>query len=170
MSTTSNVYYYLYCYWCYAFTSISGSEAFPLFAMAAISNGGLGLNESNIGTVQTIGGLVFVIGQYTIFSWAMKTFGLVKSMRLGALFNNLYVLIPLALYIPTTATMISSSTTPTTSIIEGGDGASSSTTNWIQFGFLGLIMGITRISATVFSGGVSIGLNRSIDAIQRASM
>jgi len=76
-STSSNnnnvlMHYYFYSMWSYAFTSLASSETFPLFAMAASSKGGLGLDEAGIGFVQTIGGCIFVVGQYATFLFTKR--------------------------------------------------------------------------------------------------
>eukprot|EP00536_Pseudo-nitzschia_multiseries_P001141 jgi/Psemu1/250246/estExt_Genewise1Plus.C_140103 len=149
--TTSTVRYYFYSMWCYAFTSLASSEAFPLFAMTSTSKGGLGLDETNIGIVQTIAGSVFVLGQYSVFMHIKKRLGVLQAVRVGALYSNLLrILIPLGLYF---------------SPISGSD------YNWCQLGYLGLISGVAEIFGSIFMGCATIGSNACIEhSSQRASM
>ena len=154
-STWNNVRFYFYSMWCYAFTSLASLETFPLFAMTAISKGGLGFDETGIGFVQTIAGCVFVVGQYTAFTTIKRRFGLMQALRIGALCTNLLLLfIPLSLYFPT-----------------NGDDDNSNSKNWFQLGYLGLVCGTISIFGSIFMGCATIGVNRCIKhASQRASM
>ncbi|KAG7369034.1 major facilitator superfamily transporter [Nitzschia inconspicua] len=129
--------------WLYSFASVAQSEAFPLFAMAHPGQG-LGLRESSIGMVGTISGLIYCIGQYFTFSMMMNRFGLVRSLRYGALFANLpIIVIPLSLYIRS---------------------------GWTQIVLLSFLSGISMIFGSVYLGCNTIGANRSVDATSRATM
>jgi hypothetical protein len=134
---------FLTSYWLYSFASVAQSEAFPLFAMAHLGQG-LGMGESSIGMVGTVSGLIYCVGQYFTFSVMMNHFGLVRSLRYGALFANLPVIfIPLSLYMPS---------------------------GWTQIGFLSFLSGVSMISGSVYLGCSTIGANRTVDATSRATM
>uniref|UniRef100_A0A7S4AM18 Major facilitator superfamily (MFS) profile domain-containing protein n=1 Tax=Pseudo-nitzschia australis TaxID=44445 RepID=A0A7S4AM18_9STRA len=154
-STTSTVRYFFYSMWCYAFTSLASSEAFPLFAMASTKNGGLGLDETDIGIVQTIAGSVFVLGQYPTFTFVKKRFGLMKALKIGALCSNLFlVFMPLGLYFSPT-----------------NNNSSNHNHNWYELGYLGLVSGAIGIFGSIFMGCATIGVNGCIEhPSQRASM
>jgi hypothetical protein len=77
-----NTRQYLMSYWLYSFANVAQSEAFPLFAMAST---GLQMEESSIGLVGTLSGLVYCIGQYFIFSLMMKHLSLTQCLRYGSL-------------------------------------------------------------------------------------
>ena len=148
----SNLRRFFYSMWSYAFTSLASLETFPLFAIASTTRGGLGLDEISIGFVQTIAGVIFVLGQYKCFTLARKRFGLMKSLRISALTRSLLLLLfPMALYI---------SPEP-----------NGNRSNWYQFGFLGLVTGVIGILGSIFMGCATIGVNGCIkDVSQRASM
>jgi MFS family permease len=132
---------YLVSYWAIAFTSVCQQEAFPLFAMSHF--GGLGLEEKTIGIVGTLSGLMFCIGQYFIFTQAMKLFGLVRALRMGAFWGNVpVILMPFSLFM----------------------------TGWIQILYLSFITGTLMICGSVYLGCNTIGANRTVDSSQRAAM
>jgi MFS family permease len=134
---------FLMSYWLYSFASVAQSEAFPLFAMAHLGQG-LGMGESSIGMVGTVAGLIYCVGQYFTFSMMMNRFGLVRSLRYGALFANLPVIfIPCSLYM---------------------------SSRWMQIGLLSLLSGVSMISGSVYLGCNTIGANRTVDATTRATM
>lgn len=134
---------FLISYWLYSFANVAQSEAFPLFAMAHLGQG-LGMQESSIGMVGTVSGLIYCIGQYFTFSVMMKHLGLLKSLRYGALFANIpLIFIPFSLYMQT---------------------------GWVQIGFLSFLQGIAMISGSVYLGCNTIGANRTVDSSTRATM
>lgn len=132
---------FLISYWVYSFASVEQNEAFPMFAMVHLGRG-LGMGESSIGMVGTVSGLIYCIGQYFTFSLMMSKFGLVQSLRCGALFANIpVVFIPLSLYLPS---------------------------GWIRIGYLSVLSGMSMIFGSVYLGCNTIGANRSVDATSRA--
>jgi MFS family permease len=132
---------YLVSYWFIAFTNVAASEAFPLFAMSKV--GGLGIEEKMIGAVGTMSGLMYCIGQYFIFTTAMKRYGLVQALRYGALWSNLPIIFfPLSLYM----------------------------TGWLQLVYLSLLSGMIMIANSVFLACTTIGANRTVEASHRAAM
>ena len=133
---------FLISYWVSTFASVSQSEAFPLFAMSKV--GGLGFEETSIGLVGALAGLVYCFAQYIIFTQAMKRLGLVKSMRYGIFWANIpIILVPVSLYLQNERTQII---------------------------YLSLLSGITMVANSVFAGCNTIGANRTVDASQRATM
>jgi hypothetical protein len=128
-------------YWVYTFMSVAQSEAFPLVAMS--HNGGLGLNETVIGTIATISGLVYCMGQYITFTSFLRRFGVVRTMRYGALGACLSLgLMPFGLYM----------------------------TGSVQALYLAIIMGIILIVGNVFLGSSTMATNQIVDPQQRARM
>jgi MFS family permease len=134
---------FLISYWLYSFANVAQSEAFPLFAMAHLGQG-LGMQESSIGMVGTVSGLIYCIGQYFTFSLMMKHLGLMKSLQYGALFANVpLIFIPCSMYMQR---------------------------KWFQIGFLSFLQGISMISGSVYLGCNTIGANRTVDSGSRATM
>jgi MFS family permease len=128
-------------YWVYTFTSVAQSEAFPLVAMS--HNGGLGLNETSIGIIVAISGLIYCLGQYITFTTFLRHFGVVKTMRYGALGACLPLgLMPFGLYM----------------------------TGLVQTLYLATIMGIILIFGNVFVGTSTMVTNQTVEPHQRARM
>lgn len=132
---------FLASYWANTFTSMAHNEAFPLFAMSLV--GGLGMKECAIGAIAFGGGLVYCVGQYFIFSAAMKYFGLIKSLQYGSLVANVPVFLM-----------------PFSTFLVGP----------IQSVYLSLVIGGMMIGNSVFCGSVTIASNRSVDVGQRATL
>eukprot|EP00535_Pseudo-nitzschia_heimii_P006631 CAMPEP_0197179032 /NCGR_PEP_ID=MMETSP1423-20130617/4105_1 /TAXON_ID=476441 /ORGANISM="Pseudo-nitzschia heimii, Strain UNC1101" /LENGTH=590 /DNA_ID=CAMNT_0042628877 /DNA_START=203 /DNA_END=1975 /DNA_ORIENTATION=- len=167
LNDTSNLRYFFFSMWSYAFTSLASLETFPLFAIASTARGGFGFDETSIGLVQTISGCIFVLGQYACFTFAKKRFGLMKTLRISALGRSLLLLLfPMALYIspkPNGGIKCRSAT--------NCDHAISSNRNWYQLGFLGSVTGVIGILGSIYMGCTTIGVNACIkDTSQRASM
>lgn len=132
---------YMVAYWANSFSNVCQGEAFPLFAMATV--GGLGLEEKLIGTVGTLAGLMYCIGQYLVFTFVMKNYGLVGALRWGAFWGAVPVVgIPLSLFL----------------------------TGWLQIAYLAFVTGIIMICNSVFLGCSTIGANRSVEPFERATM
>ena len=165
LQSTSNLRYFFYSMWSFAFTSLASLETFPLFAMASTSNGGLGLDETGIGLVQTIGACIFITGQYTVFTVATRRLGFVKALRISALFRSLLVLLfPLGLYFSPPKDAIHSHTDIDIGTHFHGN-------NWYQLGYLGLLTGVSSILGSIFMGCATVGVNACIEhPSQRASM
>ena len=95
----------IWLYWITTFASTAQGECFPLFAMAR--TGGLGIEETSIGLINSGSGLLFVICQYFIFALSMKKFGLHKTMVSSCLLSVPPVLlIPVSLLIKSQTVMI----------------------------------------------------------------
>ena len=172
LDSTSNVRFFFYSMWLYAFSSLASLETFPLFAMTSIAKGGLGLDETGIGIVQTIGGCIFIVGQYTAFSTAIRKLGLMKALRFSTFCRIFLVLFfPLSLYFSPLDTgecgiEIKVNTTITNNYQNCINGK-----NWYQLGYLGLITGVISILGSIFMGCSTICVNACIDdASKRASM
>jgi hypothetical protein len=128
-------------YWVYTFTSVAQSEGFPLVAMS--HKGGLGLNETSIGIIVAISGLIYCLGQYITFTTCLRHFGVVGTMRYGALGACLPLsLMPFGLYL----------------------------TGWMQALYLATIMGTVLIFGNVFLGTSTMTTNRTVKPHQRARM
>jgi MFS family permease len=128
-------------YWVYTFTSVAQSEAFPLVAMS--HNGGLGLSETSIGIIVAISGLIYCLGQYITFTTCLRNFGVVRTMRYGALGACLPLsLMPFGLYM----------------------------TGLVQALYLATIMGIILIFGNVFLGTSTMATNQTVEPHQRARM
>jgi len=95
----------IWLYWINTFASTAQGECFPLFAMAR--TGGLGIEETAIGIINSGSGLLFVICQYFIFALSMKKFGLHKTMWSSCLLSvPPAFLIPMSLLIKSQTVMI----------------------------------------------------------------
>ena len=170
VGSTSNMRYFFYSMWSFAFTSLASLETFPLFAMASTSNGGLGLDETGIGLVQTIGGCIFITGQYTAFSVATSRLGFVKALRISALFRiPLLLMFPLGLYFSPPNDADGDSGIGIGIDIDIGTHFHGN--NWYQLGYLGLLTGVISILGSIFMGCATVGVNACIEHPgQRASM
>ncbi len=170
--STSNVKFFFYSMWLFAFSSLASLEAFPLFAMASISQGGLGFDEARIGIVQTIGGCVFVFGQYAAFSTATSKIGVMKAIRFST-FGRIFlvILFPLGLYFSNPTDSECDVQTDIYTINSNSSLKCIRGKNWYQLGYLGLVTGIISILGSIFMGCSTIGVNACLtDASQRASM
>ena len=152
-------YWYMYSHWCYSFSSSASSETFPLFAMAALSQGGLGYDEKTIGMVQTLGGIFFLLFQYRAFSYFRTHFTVLVSLRLGALCRTITLLFfPLSMYCMMYHTDSNDTSTTTKNYI-------------LQFIYCGIVLGGIKIFGGVYDGHTTMGMNASITKItERASM
>jgi len=172
LDSTSNVKFFFYSMWLFAFSSLASLETFPLFAMTSISKGGLGFDATRIGIVQTIGGCVFVVGQYTAFSTAIKHLGVMKALRLST-FGRIFIVLffPLALYFSTPMDSECETQTDVSTIVGNNSINCAPVKNWYQLGYLGLVTSIKAILGSIFMGCSTIGVNAALtDASQRASM
>lgn len=172
LDSTSNVKFFFYSMWLFAFSSLATLETFPLFAITSISEGGLGFDATRIGIVQTIGGCVFVVGQYSAFSTAIKHLGVMKALRFST-FGRIFIvlLFPLAMYFSTPIDSECEIQTDTSIMVGNNSMNCAPVKNWYQLGYLGLVTGIKTISGSIFMGSSTIGVNTSLtDASQRASM
>ena len=132
----------IWLYWITTFASTAQGECFPLFAMAR--TGGLGIEETSIGLINSGSGLLFVICQYFIFALSMKKFGLHKTMWSSCLLSVPPVLlIPMALLIKSQTVMIV---------------------------YLSIVNGIMLIAFSNWNAALTIAQNRAVDAHNRAKL
>ncbi|KAL7521596.1 hypothetical protein ACHAWX_006275 [Stephanocyclus meneghinianus] len=74
--------HHLMAYWLYSFVIMCIDEAFPLYCIS--KNNGLGqLSESDIGTILSIAGLIFAVGQYHVYLYIVDRFGVYGSLPFG---------------------------------------------------------------------------------------
>lgn len=67
--------------WVFSFVVTVIDDGFPLFCISTI--GGLGYDESSIGQVLTMAGLIFAIGQYAVYTVMVHQLGLYPSITTG---------------------------------------------------------------------------------------
>ena len=146
LSEVSQARYFLATMWAFAFTSLVSLETFPLFAMASIDHGGLGLDETSIGLVQTVAALVFITSQPFAFRRITEHFGFLGALKVAALARSICVLaVPFSVFL--------------------------SKDRRGQLAYLGLVLGLLGIGGSIFSGCTTMGLNGCVtDASVRASM
>jgi MFS family permease len=136
-------------YWAYSFVGIMVDEAFPLFALSLVA--GFGISEGEIGKIMSFCGLIFAISQYGVYAVIYNRFGLYGSIRVGSsLSAPIMFLIPISLLLNKGADI--------------GDLQSST------FCFLALCLAMYRVFALVFFGSISVAVNRSVPASERATM
>lgn len=133
----------------FSFTSILTDEGFPLFAIA--SSGGLNLTETGVGKILSGSGILFILGQYFLFTLLVDRYGLYKTMLIGSTASVCIFLIPLALYL-------------------NRDQAEANDLSWSAFIFLCLILGIRNVGNIITVSSITIATNRTVTADQRASM
>jgi len=135
--------------WLLVFPSMVFDEAFPLFCIAV--NGGLGLTESGIGKILSGAGLVFIFGQYYIYTFIVSRYGLFNSQIIGSLCATpLCFLMPFALYL--------------------NQGANLNDITWSAYIYLSLMIGMSNIGNNVVLCSLTISTNRTVSTDQRASM
>lgn len=137
---------HLIAYWLYSFVVIAIDEAFPLYCIS--TNNGLGqLSESEIGTILSIAGLVFALGQFHTYTWIVDRFGVYGSLTFGCWAGLLPVsLIPFAEFVYHFSN---------------------------RFGmtiYIAWLMGFTKIFQSAFFSGVTVATNRTVPKEIRSSM
>ena len=139
---------YLLVNWAASFVSVAFNEVFPLFCMSQVA--GLALSERHIGQILSLSGFIFAISQYGAQSVAYKRFGLLGSVRAGAVVGSPIVfLVPFSL------------------LLNRG-----SETGHIEVKtmlFLALILAINRVCTMVFYSNMAVAMNRSVPPDQRAT-
>lgn len=129
-------------HWLFAFVSTLVDEAFPLFCMSA--SAGLAMNEAAIGEVLSFAGLTFASLQYFVYIFLVNKFGVEKCLVLGSILGiQPLLLMPLSLLMHNKALMIL---------------------------FLALVMGACKVFHSLFFTCISLGINKTVPASQRATM
>ena len=139
---------HLMAYWLYSFVIICIDEAFPLYCISR--NNGLGqLSESDIGTILSIAGLVFAVGQFPVYTWIVDRFGIHGSLSFGCLWGVL----PIS-FIPFAAL------------------TARFNCRYFEFteGFIALVLGLTKIFQSAFFSGITVATNRTVPKKMRSSM
>jgi MFS family permease len=136
-------------YWAYSFVGLTVDEAFPLFAISLVA--GFGISEGEIGKIMSFCGLIFAISQYVVYAAIYNRFGLYGSIRVGSsLSAPIMFLIPISLLL--------------------NRGADTGELRSSAFCFLALTLAMYRVFALVFFGSISVAVNRSVPASERATM
>ena len=141
-------------YWFFSLVVVCLDEAFPLFCIS--TKGGLALQEADIGNILSLAGLVFAICQYAAYVSTVHHFGLYLSLSIGSFFGFFPVLfMPLSLLLSDEQRSVSSS---------------SSSLTWESSLLLVSIMAVSKIFSCMFFTSMSIALNKTVEASQRASL
>jgi MFS family permease len=136
-------------YWAYSFVGLTVDEAFPLFAISLVA--GFGISEGEIGKIMSMCGLIFAISQYGAYVVIYNRFGLYGSIRVGSsLSAPIMLLIPISLLL--------------------NKGADTGELRSSTFCFLALTLAMYRVFSLVFFGSISVAVNRSVPASERATM
>ena len=129
-------------HWLFAFVSTLVDEAFPLFCMSAA--GGLALNEASIGEVLSLSGLIFASLQYFVYIILVNQFGVDNCLVIGSVLGvQPLLLLPLSLFM---------------------------NNKLFMYIFLALVMGGCKVFHSLFFTCISLGINKTVPASQRATM
>ncbi|KAL7581305.1 hypothetical protein ACA910_006070 [Epithemia clementina (nom. ined.)] len=139
---------YLLVYWSASFVSVAFNEIFPLFCMSRVA--GLALDERHIGQIMSLCGLLFAISQYGVQSLAYNKFGLLGSVRVGAILGSpMIFLVPISLLL--------------------NQGSEVGNLRFTTMLFLAFVLAINRICVMVFYSNVAVAMNRSVPPDHRAT-
>ena len=139
---------YLFVYWAASFVSVAFNEIFPLFCMSRVA--GLSLDERHIGQIMSFCGLIFAVCQYCAQSVAYNKFGLLGSIRVGAMVGSpLIFLVPLSLLLNRRSEV-------------GQIGIQTMI-------FLAFVLALNRICVMIFYSNVAVAMNRSVPSGHRAT-
>eukprot|EP00531_Pseudo-nitzschia_arenysensis_P014692 CAMPEP_0116149676 /NCGR_PEP_ID=MMETSP0329-20121206/19099_1 /TAXON_ID=697910 /ORGANISM="Pseudo-nitzschia arenysensis, Strain B593" /LENGTH=622 /DNA_ID=CAMNT_0003646055 /DNA_START=192 /DNA_END=2060 /DNA_ORIENTATION=- len=142
---------HLIIFWLFSFVGIAIDEA--------SKEGGLGLDESEIGKVLSASGLFFALSQYHAYTWIVDKHGVHKSIRIGALLSApLVALVPVALLLQTNSDDNNDNKNDNKSL------------NRAAFWYLGLLLSLMRIFGLVFFSSITIATNRTVLACHRGTM
>ena len=145
---------HLIVFWIFSFVAIAIDEAFPLYCIS--KGGGLGLSEGSIGKLLSATGIIFALTQYHVYTWIVDTYGLRRSIQLGALLSA-----PLVAFVPLSLLWNDEG--------EGGKSTSNSLT-WGSFIYLSLLLSFIRIFGLVFFSSITIATNRTVIPSHRGTM
>ena len=140
---------HLLVYWVFSFIVITVDETFPLFCMSKAS--GLAIQEKMIGKILSGTGFFYITIQYFLLTGLVDRFGIYRTLRIGA-----FLSVPLCSLIP--VTLITNKDTP-----EG-------TLTLLTFVFLSIVYAIARVFSSVVFSTISMTLNQTVPAHQRATM
>lgn len=132
--------------WIFSFVVVVIDEAFPLFSMSTI--GGLSLQESAIGKILSLAGVLFAAGQYVVYSAVIHRVGLYPAIVLGGFFGLVpAVLIPISVYLQ-----------------------NHNQPRWMVHGYLSLLLGLSKIMACMCFSSLAIATNKTVPHHLRAKM
>jgi MFS family permease len=117
-------------HWAYSFVGLTVDEVFPLFCMS--HQAGFGIPEKEIGKVLSLCGLIFIICQYPVYSFAYNRFGLVGSIQIGSIFAA-----PAMFFVPLSLLL--------------NKGADPGRLKWETLIFLGGVMAVNQVFSFVFT-------------------
>jgi len=137
----------LLAYWVFSFLSLVVDETFPLFCMS--SKAGLGISEKEIGKILSLCGFLFLLLQHPVNTFVYDQVGLLGSLRTGCAFAY-----PLLLLVPISVLL----------------NAGADTVKLSTFVFLGGTLSVSRVFSFIFFTNVSVMINRSVPATQRATV
>jgi len=84
----------------HSFIMTSTDEIFPLFSLAEVDKGGLGLLETKIGVILFGAGFVYIVCNYVMFKFFTKKFGTCIACCIGAAMSGpTFWLVSLSVYI-----------------------------------------------------------------------
>jgi MFS family permease len=146
---------HLIVFWIFSFVAIAIDEAFPLYCIS--KGGGLGLSEGSIGKLLSATGIIFALTQYHVYTWIVDTYGLRRSIQLGALLSA-----PLVTFVPLSLLLNDEG--------EGGKPSTSNSLTWGSFIYLSLLLSFIRIFGLVFFSSITIATNRTVIPSHRGTM
>eukprot|EP00980_Cylindrotheca_fusiformis_P030851 scaffold25515_cov108-Cylindrotheca_fusiformis.AAC.2 len=132
--------------WIFSFVVTVIDDGFPLFCISTI--GGLGYDESAIGQVLSMAGLIFAIGQYATYSMMVHHLGLYPSITVGCALGL------------TPAALIS------LAVCWHRMGAP----KWETMVYLSMVLGLSKIMACACFTSLAIATNQTVSQGQRAKM
>ena len=136
---------------------VAVDEGFPLYCISASS--GLGLSEGSIGSIISASGLVYVFGQFFVYSAMLACLGLHSTIRVASFFFGFVViLLPLSQYM----------NVDTFDVVDNDDDGPE--LNLTTFIFLSVALSIYRIMGICFLSSVMVATNRTVTADVRATM
>jgi len=142
--------HHLMIFWLMSFMSVVLDEAFPLFSIAKV--GGINLLETGIGKILSGAGLLFVCGQYIVYTYVMKYHGLYGSQVIGSILATpITIIMPLGLY------------------LNSGQ-AERNHLSWSAYIFFSLVLGCKNVCNNIAFSSIAIATNRSVVSTQRASV
>lgn len=152
-------------YWFFSLVITCLDEAFPLFCISTI--GGLGVSEKRIGKILSFAGLVFALTQYLVYVKTVHHYGINKSLWIGCVAGFApVVFIPVSLLLGRQQNAISNDENSNND--DAGDDASG--LPWSASTCLVAIMAISKIFSCMFFTSISVVLNQTVEANQRATL
>jgi MFS family permease len=132
--------------WIFSFAVTVIDDGFPLFCISTV--GGLGYDETSIGQVLSLAGLIFAVGQYATYTVMVHRLGLYPSITVGCALGLVPAsLIPLAVWLNRTGQP-----------------------EWVIMLYLSVVLGICKIMVCACFSSLAIATNQSVTKRQRAKM